>query len=64
MQIQLSAGSKEQVKIKQPEGKKKGTFGDSSVDVASRVTSEGALARVLSGVTLMKASWRAVQTYS
>lgn len=52
------------MKIQHLEGKKKGTLGDSDMDVASGVTSKGALARCLSGVTLMKASWETVQTYS
>lgn len=57
-QIQLVAGSQEH-----PEGKKKETLGDSGMDVASGVTSIGALARRLSGVTPMKASWETVQTF-
>lgn len=50
-QIQLVAGSH------------KGTLEDSSMDVASGVPSTGALARPLSGVTQMKASWETVQTF-
>lgn len=52
------------MKIQHLEGKKKGAFGDSGIDVASGVTSEGALERGLSGETLMTASWRTVQSYS
>ena len=50
-QIQLVAGSH------------KGTLGDSGMDVASGVPSTGALARPLSGVISMKASWETVQTF-
>lgn len=57
-QIQPVAGSKEHL-----EGKKKETLGDSGMDVASGVTSTGTLARHLSGVTPMKASWGTVQTF-
>lgn len=63
MQIQQSTGSKEPISEHSASGRE-GTFRDSGIDVASGLTSEGALARDLSGETLMTASGRTVQSYS
>lgn len=63
MQIQLSTGSKEPISENSASGRER-TFRDSGIDVASGVTSEGALARGLSGETLMTAFWRTDQSYS
>lgn len=59
MQIQQSTGSKEPISENSASGRE-GTFRDSGIDVASGLTSEGALARDLSGETLMTASGRTV----